>query len=377
MAETVLLIGTRKGLWIGRSADDRKSWSIEGPQLPMEEVAAVGVDPRGGGNRTDGAQPGHDGVTPRLFAGSTNFAYGTRVLHSDDLGHSWQGVPEDAIRFPERTGNSLNRVWQITPGVQPGEVWAGVEPSAVFRSTDGGVTFTMNDALWDHPHRETWEPGFGGQAVHTVLPHPDDPEDVLIAMSTGGCYRTTDGGRSWAPRSTGIRADFNPEGKKYPEFGQCVHKVARDAADPDLLFAQNHGGVFRTKDGGAHWDSIEPGLPATFGFPVLTDPRKPGTVLVFPLVADVERFPPDGAMKVWRSPDSGDTWEPLTAGLPQDGMYSAVMRDAACVDAGDPTGIYFGTRSGTVYASRDGGDSFTEIAANLPDVLSVRAATLS
>src|SRR6478609_92438 len=153
MAETVLLIGTRKGLWIGRSADDRKSWSIEGPQLPMEEVAAVGVDPRGGGNRTDGAQPGHDGVTPRLFAGSTNFAYGTRVLHSDDLGHSWQGVPEDAIRFPERTGTTLNRVWQITPGVQPGEAWAGVEPSAVFRSTDWGVTFSMNDALWDHPHR--------------------------------------------------------------------------------------------------------------------------------------------------------------------------------------------------------------------------------
>ncbi len=363
MSETVLLIGTRKGLWIGRSSQGRTSWALDGPQLLMEEVTSVGVDPR-------------PSEQPRLFAGSTSFVYGTRVLHSDDLGATWAAVPQDAIRFPERTGATLAKVWQIAPGVEPGEVWAGTEPSAVFRSTDGGVTFSLNEGLWDHPHREGWAPGGGGQAVHTILPHPDNGGDVLVAMSTGGCYRTTDGGSSWNPYSSGIRADFMPEGRQYPEFGQCVHKVARDPANPDQLYAQNHGGVFRTKDGGAHWDSIEPGLPATFGFPILADPRRPGTILVFPLVADVERFPPEGAMAVWRSRDGGETWAPLTQGLPQHGMYSAVMRDAACVDAADPTGIYFGTRSGTVYASNDGGDSFTTIATNLPDVLSVKAATV-
>ena len=145
--------------------------------------------------------------------------------------------------------------------------------------------------------------------------------------------------------------------------------------DPDQLYAQNHGGVFRTKDGGAHWDSIEPGLPANFGFPILADPRRPGTVIVFPLVADIERFPPDGAMAY------GARATAARPGIrsprpPQQGMWSAVMRDAACVDDGDPTGIYFGTRSGTVFASNDGGDSFTTIATNLPDVLSIKAATV-
>ena len=358
--EAVVLIGTRKGLWIARSSANRTSWAVDGPKFLMEDVTSVGVDAR------------HT-PRPRLFAGTTSWVYGTRVVHSDDLGDTWEAVPEDAIRFPERTGTTLAKVWQITPGTEPDEVWAGTEPSAVFRSTDGGVTFELNDGLWDHPHRESWAPGGGGQAVHTILPHPDDPADVLVAMSTGGCYRTTDGGASWRPHSQGIRADFMPDGKKYPEYGQCVHKVARDPSDPERLYAQNHGGVFATKDGGAHWDSIEPGLPATFGFPILADPRRPGTVFVFPLVADVERFPPDGAMSVWRSRDHGATWHAITDGLPQSGMYSAVMRDAAAVDDSDPTGVYFGTRSGTVFASNDGGDSFSTIATNLPDVLSVKA----
>jgi photosystem II stability/assembly factor-like uncharacterized protein len=363
--EVVLLIGTRKGLFIARSSGGRSQWQVDPPQLRMEETTAVGVDPR----------PTAGGAPPRLFAGSSSWVYGTRVLHSDDLGQSWAAVPDDAIRFPERTGAALAKVWQITPGIADGEVWAGTEPSAVFRSTDGGMTFEMNDGLWDHPHRPDWAPGGGGQAVHTILPHPSDAGDVLVAMSTGGVYRTTDGGSSWSPYSQGIRAEFMPEGQQYPEYGQCVHKVARHPEFPDELYAQNHGGVFRSRDGGRSWDSIEDGLPAVFGFPVLTDPRKPGRVFVFPLVADVDRFPPDGELAVWRSDDGGDHWERRSVGLPAD-AWTAVMRDAACVDAGDPTGVYLGTRSGSVFGSADSGDSFSLVAQNLPDVLSLRAATI-
>jgi hypothetical protein len=366
MADVVVLIGTRKGLWVARSSGDRANWELDPPQLKMEEVAAVGFDPRTATN----------GGPPRLFAGSTSFVYGTRLLHSDDGGRTFIGHPADAVKFPERTGTTLARIWQIAPGHEDGEVWAGTEPSALFRSVDGGETFTMNDGLWDHPHRESWAPGGGGQAIHTVLPHPTDAGDLMVAMSTGGVYRSGDAGQSWEPRSKGIRADFFPE--PLPDHGQCVHKVARNPENPDQLFAQNHGGVFRSDDAGRMWTEISDGLPASFGFPVLTNPHRPGTVYVFPLVADVERFPPSGAMAVWRSTDAGQNWEPLTDGLPQSGFYTAVMRDAACVDDQQRTGIYFGTRSGSVYVGIDDGDHprFTRIAENLPDVLSIRAATV-
>ncbi len=366
MAEVVLLIGTRKGLWIARSSKDRSEWELDPPQLKMEEVAAVGVDPR---TATGGAPP-------RLFAGSTSFPYGTRLVHSDDGGRSFVGHPADAVKFPERTGVALERIWQITPGYHEGEIWAGTQPSALFHSVDGGETFTMNDGLWDHPHRESWAPGFGGQAIHTVLPHPHDPDELMVAMSTGGVYRSGDGGGSWEPRSKGIRADFFPDPE--PDHGQCVHKVARNPENPDQLFAQNHGGVFRTDNAGLRWTEISDGLPASFGFPILANPHRPGTIYVLPLIADIERFPPGGAMAVWRSTDAGESWEPLTDGLPNSGMYTAVMRDAACVDDFASTGLYFGTRSGSVYAGIDDGAtaSFQRVAENLPDVLSVRAATV-
>ncbi|GAA2018519.1 hypothetical protein JL107_14915 [Nakamurella flavida] len=366
MSQTVLLIGTRKGLWVARSDGDRREWRMDPPQLLMENVSAVGVDPRGPG----------DG--PRLYAGSTSWVYGTRVLVSDDLGASFTAGPVDAIRFPERTEATLAAVWQLTPGIGVGEVWAGTEPSALFHSTDGGGSFTLVDGLWDHPHRPTWAPGGGGQAVHTVLPHPTDPDDVLVAMSTGGVYRTGDGGVSWQARSSGIRADFLP-GEEPPDHGQCVHKAVRNPADPAQLFAQNHGGVFRSDDGGVHWTDISAGLPADFGFSVLAHPHRPGTVFVLPLVADVERLPPGGQLAVWRSDDAGRTWREQIDGLPTDPVWSAVMRDAACTDTADPAGIYLGTRSGSVFAGTDvGGElTFTTVARDLPDVLSLRALVIS
>ena len=159
-------------------------------------------------------------------------------------------------------------------------VWAGTEPSALFRSDDGGAPSTWSAALWDHPHRPQWGAGFGGQAVHTVLPAPAPTRTVLVAMSTGGVYRTDDGGETWEPGNTGIKAYFMPD--PWPEFGQCVHKVARDAGRPDRLFAQNHHGVYRTDDGGATWKSIADGLPTDFGFPIVAHPRRPDTVYELP-----------------------------------------------------------------------------------------------
>jgi photosystem II stability/assembly factor-like uncharacterized protein len=279
------------------------------------------------------------------------------------------------VRFPDGAGAAVERVWQLVPGCEPGVVLAGTEPAAVWRSEDGGETFALERALWDHPHRPQWGAGFGGQAFHTLLPHPTDPRSLTAAMSAGGVYQTADGGASWGPRNTGLRAEFLPEGQQYPEFGQCVHKIARHPSRPERMFLQNHGGVYRSDDEGATWTSIAAGLPADFGFPVVVHPHEPDTVYVFPISGGDGRFPPDGRARVWRSRDAGESWEELGKGLP-DSFWVAVMRDAMCADDHREAGIYFGARNGTVWGSPDGGDSWDLVAADLPDVMVVRAAAI-
>jgi photosystem II stability/assembly factor-like uncharacterized protein len=359
--ETVLMVGTRKGLWVGTSDSAREDWEFTGPHHDMEEVYSCLVDTR--------TSP------PRLFAGASSSWLGPQVRRSDDLGATWQETPGGAVRFPDDVDASVERVWQLVPGHEPDSLWAGTEPGAVWRSDDRGETFELVRGLWDHPHREQWGEGFGGQAFHTILPHPGDPQSVTVAISTGGVYQTSDGGETWQPRNQGIRAVFLPEGEQFPEFGQCVHKVARHPSRPERLFLQNHGGVYRSDDHAATWVSIADGLPADFGFPVVVHPHEPDTVFLFPLNAGEGRYPTDGKARVWRSRDAGDTWEELGDGLP-DGFFVGVMRDAMCVDGHEQAGLYVGARNGGVWASADSGESWRQVVANLPDVMVVRAAAL-
>jgi hypothetical protein len=358
MADTILMVGTRKGLWIGRSDARRTDWSWSGPHFDMTEVYSCMVDTRGG--------------RPRLFAGASSPWTGPQIQVSDDLGETWQQT--SGAHFPAELDTSVERVWQLVPAGER-TVYAGTEPGAVFRSDDGGETFALERGLWDHPHRPEWGAGFGGQAFHTILPHPDDPESVTVAISTGGCYQTSDGGASWEPRNQGVRAGFLPEGQQYPEFGQCVHKVTRHPARPERLFMQNHGGVYRSDDHGASWQSIADGLPVDFGFPVVAHPHDPDTIYVFPLNGGDRRYPPDARARVWRSQDAGSSWESLGEGLP-DQFYVGVMRDAMCVDTHESAGVYFGGRNGTVWGSADSGESWRQVVANLPDVMCVRAAAV-
>jgi photosystem II stability/assembly factor-like uncharacterized protein len=357
MSQTLVMIGTRKGLWLARS-EDRASWQLQGPLFDMEDVYSCCIDTRGG--------------SVRLFASPSSSWVGPRLMHSDDLGETWQ---EGKIGFPEDTGTSLDRVWQVQPGVGDNTVWAGTEPGAVFRSDDRGATFELVRGLWDHPHRPEWGAGYGGQAFHTIVPHPTDSDRLTCAISSGGVYATTDGGKTWEAHNTGVKAEFLPEDNQYPEFGQCVHKIARHPERPDRMFMQNHGGVYRSDDGGTTWQSIEDGLPSNFGFPVVVHPHDPDTIYVFPLGGSGGRYPVDGVAKVWRSKDAGETWEPLHDGLP-DQWFIGVMRDAMTTDQHDPVGVYLGARNGSVWASADEGQSWQQIAANLPDVMAVRAAVV-
>ena len=361
MSESVLLVGTRKGLWIGRSDAERARWDWSEPEFLMQSIYATCVDTRGD--------------QPRLFVSGTSEHWGPGVYRSDDLGRTWTETQGAAVHFPDDLGSSVERVWQIQPG-RAGDsdvLYAGTEPSALFRSDDRGESFELIRSLWDHPHRPEWGAGFGGQAIHTVVPHPDDADRVTVAMSTGGVYQTTDGGGSWSPSNTGIKAYFFPD--PWPEFGQCVHKVASHPARPERMYAQNHHGVYRSDDGGHTWESIADGLPSDFGFPIVVHPHDPDTVFVFPLVADGERIPPHGQARIWRSTDAGQTWAPSSAGLP-DRFYAAVMRDALTADDAEQAGLYFGARDGSVYGSTDDGDTWTMLADHLPDVLSVRAAVV-
>ncbi|MRK01330.1 exo-alpha-sialidase [Aeromicrobium sp. S22] len=360
MSETILLAGTRKGLFIGRSDATRADWAWDAPAFPMEEVYAVAADPR----EDD----------PLVLVGSTHVVFGPAVYRSADGGRSFDLSDPSPVRFPDDLGASVERVWQLCPSpAEPDVVWAGTQPSALFCSTDRGRTFELVRSLWDHPHRPEWAAGFGGQAIHTIVPHPSDPDIVTVAMSTGGVYRSEDGGASWTPHNHGIRADFVPG--EPPEFGQCVHKVAVDAGDPDRLYAQNHGGVFRSDDAGETWQAIDEGLPADFGFPIVAHPHRPGTIYVFPLTADVKRFPPDGKPAVWRSDDAGQTWHETGPGLPSE-AWTVVLRDAFTTDRSDPVGLYLGTRHGALWVSNDEGGTWAEVRTGLPDVCTVRATSI-
>jgi photosystem II stability/assembly factor-like uncharacterized protein len=356
---TLLAIGTRKGLFLATS-DERTTWDLSEPHFPMQAIYAVGIDTRV--------------ASPRLLVGADSNHWGPSVFHSDDLGATWREPERAPVAFPEDTDGALARVWQLQPGPadEPGVVWAGAEPASLFRSDDGGLSFELVRALWDHPHRPAWAPGAGGMCLHTIIPHG---ERLVTAISAAGVYRSLDGGQSWNASNTGIEARFFPD--RYPEFGQCVHKIAADAEDPDRLYLQNHGGVYRSDDGGASWNPIHDGLPADFGFAMVAHPRRGDTAFLYPLVSDEHRVPPDGASRVFATADGGETWQARAGGLPTEHVYGTVLRDAMCADHADPTGLYFGNRNGEVWASADEGEHWQAVATHLPDVLSVRAATLA
>lgn len=359
--DTLVLVGTTKGLFLLRSSDGRQQFDLAGPVFAGEEVYATCVDTRG--------------PTDRLFVGSVSNHWGPVLRRSDDLGASWTEDQTAALAFPDGSGASLARIWQLLPGPasEPDVVYAGVEPAALFRSDDGGRTFALVEGLWNHPHRPEWQPGGGGLCLHTILVHPTDPDRLLIAISAAGVYRSDDGGRTWQAANAGIVAGFLPE-PEVIEFGQCVHKVARDAGDADRLYLQHHGGIYRSDDGGGSWVPMAGIAGMDFGFPVVAHPTRPGTAYLLPLLSDEYRCTPDGQCTVWRTSDAGASWEPLTDGLPQQDAHLTVLRDGFTTDGADPAGLYFGTRTGEVYGSVDDGDTWRRLADHLPPVLSVQAA---
>jgi Protein kinase domain len=360
--DVLLLVGTNKGAFFLRSSRDRTRWDVAGPYFHGQGIYAMAYD-----GRSD---------RHRLWVSANNVMWGAFLRSSDDFGRIWTNPLEASIRFPAECGASLRNIWQICLGRndEPEKLYCGVEPAALFESGDEGESWTLVRGLYDHPHRPRWTPGNGGLILHTILPDPCDKERMYVAVSAGGVYRTEDGGTTWQARNAGVRVVFQPE--KYPEFGQCVHKIALHESRPERLFLQNHWGLYRSDNRGDSWQDIARGVPSDFGFPMLMHPHDADCVYIVPVESDEFRCTPEGHLRVYRTRNGGGSWEALDRGLPQKGAYETVLRDALSSDSLDPAGIYFGTRSGKIYGSRDEGKNWKKIVEGLPQILCVKAAVV-
>jgi hypothetical protein len=348
-------IGTRKGAFAARTKD-RKTWKIEGPHFRGAEVNHVAQDPR---------EPN------RYYAAVNSAWFGAHLHSSEDGGKSWH-LAEKGLTMRGIEGESLKRLWHICPDEadQPGVVWAGGDPGVLFRSADWGQSWEQVDSLTLHTTRSQWMPGAGGMCLHSIQCLGGGR--ILAAISAAGAFKSLDSGATWEPFNQGVRADFRPD--KYPEVGQCVHKLKAHPQNRELLFQQNHCGVYRAKLSSKKWTDCCRGLPTRFGFGLAVPAAEPETMFTVPMDSAEYRCNLNGALQVARSRDGGKTWDLLKRGLPQKNAHVTVLREAMTSDPLSPAGVYFGTTGGTVFYTRNAGDKWDVLADNLPPVYSVTVA---
>jgi photosystem II stability/assembly factor-like uncharacterized protein len=359
----VLSIGTKKGVFVAEGSRTRKKFALRGPFGSGVSVYSTLVDDRGS--------------TPKIYASSCNAFFGMKVLRSNDLGKSFKET-KSAPAFPKDDGRALANIWSLEPGPGKKDLWCGVEPASLFRSGDGGDSWEMVQGISNHPHARQWHPGNGGLCMHTIVP---DGKRLHVGISTGGHYLSEDGGQTFQASNEGVGAGFVPD--PYPEFGQCVHKIAGHKDAPGRFYMQNHGGwderpgigVLRSDDHGKTWRSIAKGLPSDFGFPIVVHPHDPDVVYVLPL-AGATRACPDGAPAAWRSENGGESWTRLKKGLPKKDSYFTVLRDAMTIDELKSPALYFGTTTGQVWMGRDGGEEWECLFDSLPPVNVVKVAVV-
>jgi len=371
--KVLVLIGTRKGTFIAESDEARRTWSLRGPtagsiatfgemSFPVQlQTLDVNYDPKTQTLYSATAGSGGNGVYEAEQQ--------PMVRRSTDLGETWTESNE-GLTFGEG-GEPLVKIWNIQP-TPHGVLYAGVEPAGLFKSTDGGATWQHVEGLTNHPSRKDWNGGNGGLCLHSIVPHPTDPNRLWVATSAAGSFYTADGGTTWETVNDGTRSFDEPIGPG--EANGCVHKLRGALNGVDLLYQQNHFGVYRTFDGGRKWEEISAGLPTDFGFGMVVHPHDLKSIYVIPL-GDA-RYVPDGSAAVWRSRDGGDTWTRQDNGLPTSGAFFGVLRDGMANDTLDEAGVYFGTNTGEVFCSPDSGDTWLPVASHLPPVLSVEAAVV-
>jgi hypothetical protein len=363
-----LSIATRKGLWHLAGDASRRTWRIAGPQFLGHIVHHCLRDPREPKTMLAAARTGHLGPT---------------IFRSTDRGRTWR----EAAKPPafNAGGRIVDHSFWLAPGhaSQPGVWYVGTSPQGLFRSVDGGASWSGVDGFNEHPQRKAWcgddkDGTPDGPKLHSILIDPRDASHMYIGMSSGGVFESIDAGARWRPLNRGVKADFLPTPDA--EYGHDPHCVRLHPLLPDRLYQQNHCGIFRLDRPEERWQDIGAGMPkrvGAIGFPMVLHPRDPDTLWVFPMDGSTvwPRVSPDGKPAVYRSVNGGRTWQRHTTGMPKTQAWWTVKRQAMTADANDPAGVYFGTTSGEVWASRDEGRTWKCIARNLPHIYAVEAAT--
>jgi photosystem II stability/assembly factor-like uncharacterized protein len=343
----LLMVATVKGIFLYESDKKRTRWKMT-PTLEGWEAYSVYAP--------DGAKS--------IYAGTSHYSFGTTMRVTTNRGKTWKQV-EGRPEYPKETGWKLNRIWQIVPGhpSDKGAMFCGIDEAGLFVSRDKGKSWTELSSLTRDPSRAKWFPGNGGLCLHTILIDPKDKNRMWVGISAVGVFRTTDGGNSWTPCNKGL--PNLATGSDEPNAMFCIHKMVLDPQDSSTLYMQYHGGVMKSTDGADSWQKIESGLPGNFGFPMVI--TKAGELFVVPLKDD-NRAMFDGKFRVYRSTNGGKKWHALSKGLPTEPQFVGVLRDAMAVDSLDEAGVYLGTTMGEVYASPDTGDSWLRLPGTLPRI---------
>lgn len=371
MSHVRVLVGTRKGAFIFTSDSNREKWEIQGPLMSGLEIYHIkgsSVNPQ------------------RIYASQASDWFGQVNHRSDDGGKTWETIGNkfdylgEVGTHQDFSGNQIpwkfRRIWVFEPSpVDADTVYAGAEDAALFKSIDAGVTWEELSGLRDiHPN--LWMPGAGGMGLHTILINPHNPDQIYVAISAAGVFRTKDGGITWQGINHGLKSEYELPNAD-AEVGHCVHNITMHPSNPNILFMQKHWDVMRSDNGGDDWYEVSDNLPSDFGFPIAVHAHEPQTIYVVPIKSDLEHFPPDAKLRVFRSKTGGNQWEELSQGLPQKDCFVNVLRSAMAVDTLDSCGVYFGTTGGQLYVSPDSGDHWLTIAHNLPQILSVEVQTLT
>lgn len=358
-----LLVATRKGLF--QLERGGAGWAIARVSFLGDAVSMVLPDAR------DGA----------LYAGLGLGHFGVKLRRSRDGGARWEDIAAPAYpKQPEGVTDTLpdgrewpwrvEQIWALEAGKKDGSLFCGTIPGGLFRSDDRGDSWQLVQSLWDHPQRKAW---FGGGAdypgIHSIC--VEDTGALTLGVSCGGVWRSEDDGATWALCGEGMYAEFMPPERRYDMSIQDPHRLVQCPSNPDVLWAQHHNGVFRSTDRGEKWQDVPTATPAKFGFAVAVHPRDPDTAWLVPAVKDEHRVPVDGKVVVSRTRDGGKTWTVLREGLPQEHAYDIVYRHALDVDdTGDV--LAFGSTTGNLWISEDGGDRWQEISTHLPPIYAVR-----
>ena len=370
MSAVRVLVGTRKGAFILSSDGTRRTWDVGGPHFAGWEIYHLKGSP----------------VDPnRIYVSQGSGWFGQLMQRSDDGGKTFNPIENkfqyDGVPGTHQTFDGtphpweFKRVWHLEPSLtDPDTVYAGIEDAALFKTIDGGTSWLELSGLRKHGSGPRWQPGAGGLCLHTILLDPTNAQRIVIAISAAGAFRSDDGGTTWKAINKGLVSDGIPDPDA--EVGHCVHHIASHRSRPSTLFMQKHWHIMRSDDAGDRWTKVSGNLPTDFGFVIDVHAHEPETIFVVPIKSDSEHFPLDGRLRVYRSRTGGNDWEPLAKGLPEKDCYVNVLRDAMAVDTLDSCGVYFGTTGGQVYASSDGGDSWSAIVRDLPPVLSVEVQTL-